>query len=95
LQVPDRAAAGARARDAGLGGCWSLDNGPAPGDALPMTERAGSQSPYAIPVEDLVDSALVPLAAQIEEQPELRFRAVDPSGDLLWGDGMTGDADGV
>jgi hypothetical protein len=66
-----------------------LDKGPAPGDALPMTE-----SPYAIPVEDLVDSARVPLAAQIQEQPERRVLVGDTSGDLLWGDGMTGDADG-
>ncbi len=59
-----------------------------------MTERAGSESPYAIPVEDLLDSARVPLAAQIEEQSEPRFAVADPSGVLLWGDGMTGDADG-
>ena len=71
-----------------------LDKGPAPGDARTMTERAMSESPYAIPVEDLVDSARVPLAAQIEEQPERRFLAADTSGGLVWGDGMTGDADG-
>jgi hypothetical protein len=59
-----------------------------------MTQRAGSESPYAIPVEDLVRSARVPLAAQIEEQPERRFLPADPSGALLWGDGMSADADG-
>jgi hypothetical protein len=54
-----------------------------------------TESPYAIPVEDLEDSARVPVAAQIEEQPERRFLAADPSGDLLWGDGMSADADGA
>ena len=39
------------------------------GDRSAMTEN-----PYAIPVEDLVGSARVPLAAQLEEQPERRCR---------------------
>jgi hypothetical protein len=60
----------------------------------PMTERAVTESPYVIPVEDLVDSARVPLAAQIQDQPERRVLVGDTSGDLLWGDGMAGDADG-
>jgi hypothetical protein len=71
-----------------------LDKGRVPGDALHMTQRPVPESPYAIPVDDLVDSARVPLTAQIEEQPDRRFLAADPSGVLLWGDGMTGDADG-
>jgi hypothetical protein len=53
-----------------------------------------SESPYAIPVEDLVNSARVPVIAQVEEQPERRFFGGDRSGDHLWGDGMTSDADG-
>ena len=53
-----------------------------------------TESPYAIPVEDLVDSVRVPLTAQVEEQPERRFFGGEPDGGLLWGDGMTGDADG-
>ena len=53
-----------------------------------------TESPYAIPVEDLEDSARVPLAAQLQEQPERRLQAADTSGDLFWGDGVTGDADG-
>lgn len=53
-----------------------------------------TESPYAIPVDELVDSARVPLAAQIQEQPERRFLVGDTSDGLVWGDGMTGDADG-
>ena len=53
-----------------------------------------TDSPYAIPVEDLVDSARVPLTAQIEEQPERRFFGGDPDSGLLVGDGMAADADG-
>ena len=53
-----------------------------------------TESPYAIPVEDLVDSARVPLAAQLEEQPEVR-PVPDPwAGSIPYGDGMAGDADG-
>jgi hypothetical protein len=32
-----------------------------------------SESPYAIPEEDLVDAARVPVAEQIVEQPDRRF----------------------
>jgi hypothetical protein len=54
-----------------------------------------TESPYAIPVEDLVDSARVPLTAQIEEHPERRFFGGEAAdGPLLWGDGMSADADG-
>ena len=53
-----------------------------------------TESPYAIPVDELIDSARVRRAAQIQEQPERRFLAGDTSGGLVWGDGTTGDADG-
>jgi hypothetical protein len=53
-----------------------------------------TENPYAIPLEDLVDSARVPLPAQVEEQAEQRFPVGDPSGHPLWADGMSGDADG-
>ena len=52
-----------------------------------------SESPYAIPEEDLVDSARVPMAEQFIEQPERRYFAPDwSSGTILGGD--DGDADG-
>ena len=54
-----------------------------------------TESPYAIPVEDLVDSVRVPLPAQIEGHPERRFFGSEASDiPLPWGDGMSGDADG-
>jgi hypothetical protein len=53
-----------------------------------------TENPYAIPVEDLVDSVRVPLPAQTAEQPEGRFVGSDPDSGLLWGDGMAADADG-
>jgi hypothetical protein len=53
-----------------------------------------SESPYAIPVEDLVDSARVPLTEQIQEQPERRYFGGESGGPLPWPDGMAGDADG-
>ena len=37
-----------------------------------------TENPYAIPVEDLVDSARVPVTAQVVEQPERRFSAAVP-----------------
>ena len=49
-----------------------------------------SESPYAIPEEDLVDSARVPVAEQITEQPERRFYDNGWAG----GGGPTGDAHG-
>jgi hypothetical protein len=53
-----------------------------------------TENPYAIPVEDLVDSARVPLAELVVEQPERRFYGGDSSGQpLLPGDGLC-DADG-
>jgi hypothetical protein len=54
-----------------------------------------TESPYAIPVEDLVNSARVPVTAQVEEQPERRFLGGDASGDAVpWGDGTSAEADG-
>jgi hypothetical protein len=52
-----------------------------------------TENPYAIPEEDLVNSARVPVVEQIIEQPERRFFGPDWSGGaILGGDG--GDADG-
>ena len=53
----------------------------APGREVTLLDRAGerrhpsgmSESPYAIPEEDLVDTARVPVAEQIVEQPDRRF----------------------
>ena len=53
-----------------------------------------SESPYAIPAEDLFDSARVPLAEQFIEEPERRFFAPDGGGGGLFGEGFGGDADG-
>jgi hypothetical protein len=52
-------------------------------------------SPYAIPVEELVDGTRVPVAEQVEGQGE--HRAVPANsfpGPIPWADGMAGDADG-
>ena len=68
-------------------GDWTT--GRVPGNALAMSE-----SPYAIPVEDLVDSARVPLTEQVQEHPERRFFGGEPGAPLPWADGMSGDADG-
>jgi hypothetical protein len=48
-----------------------------------------SESPYAIPEEDLFDAARVPLAEQFIEQPERRF-----FGDTGGGGTFFGEADG-
>ncbi len=69
------------------GGDWTTDR--VPGNALAMSE-----SPYAIPVEDLVDSARVPVAEQVVEQPDRRLVSDSPAGPNPYGDGMAGDADG-
>jgi hypothetical protein len=54
-----------------------------------------SDSPYAIPVEDLVASAQVDVVHQVEEQAEPRPVAPDwSSGVAPFADGMGGDADG-
>ena len=66
-----------------------LDNGSAGRDALAMTEN-----PYAIPVEDLVASARVPVAEQVVEQPDRRLVSDSPAGPGPYADGMAGDADG-
>ncbi len=51
-----------------------------------------SESPYAIPEEDLLGAAQVPVAEQVIEQPERRFFAPDwSSGTILGAD--DGDAD--
>lgn len=52
-----------------------------------------SESPYAIPEEDLLDSARVPLAEQVVEQPERRFFGDTGGGTTIFGD-PGGDADG-
>ena len=66
-----------------------LDNGAAPGDALAMTEN-----PYAIPVDDLVDSARVPAEEQLVELAEKRLPVDWSAGLNPYADGMAGDADG-
>ena len=53
-----------------------------------------TESPYAIPVEDLVDSARVPVAEQLVELPERRATDDRSHGPHPYGDGMSGDADG-
>ena len=53
-----------------------------------------SESPYAIPEEDLLDSARVPIAEQIFEQPERRFFGDSGGGTGFLGDGFGCDADG-
>lgn len=53
-----------------------------------------TESPYGIPVEDLLDSARVPVAEQVVELPDRRA-ADDPSNGLPFhADSMAGDADG-
>jgi hypothetical protein len=59
-----------------------------------MRQAAGvSESPYAVPVEDLVASARVDVAHQVEEQAEPRLVPADWTP-VLYADGMGGDADG-
>jgi hypothetical protein len=54
-----------------------------------------SESPYAIPVDDLVASAKVDVIDQVEEQAEPRLGSSDwSSGVSPYADGMAGDADG-
>jgi hypothetical protein len=54
-----------------------------------------SESPYARPVEELIDGARVPVSEQIEEQTEPRLGLPDwSSGGGPYADGMGGDADG-
>jgi hypothetical protein len=53
-----------------------------------------TDSPYAIPVEDLVDSVRVPVAEQVSEQPEIRPVPDSWAGPIPYADGMGGDADG-
>jgi len=54
-----------------------------------------SESPYAIPVEDLVASARIPRTEQVEIQGEAPRPEPDRSGGFLrYADGAGGDADG-
>ncbi len=54
-----------------------------------------AENPYAIPVEDLVDSARVPVAEQFVEQPGRRFFGGDGgSGPTIVGEGAPCDGDG-
>jgi hypothetical protein len=52
-----------------------------------------TESPYAIPLEDLVDSARVPEAQQVVEQPERRSYAADWSSGAVLGGDDGGDCD--
>jgi hypothetical protein len=52
-----------------------------------------SESPYAIPEDDLVDQARVPVAEQVEIQSEPRPDAAAWTGPNPFGDGTIGDAD--
>jgi hypothetical protein len=50
---------------------------------------------YAVPIDELESGARIPLADQVEEQAEAPREVVDwSSGTNLYGDGMSGDADG-
>jgi hypothetical protein len=53
-----------------------------------------TESPYAIPEEDLVKTARVPVAEQVEIQSEPRPDATVWTGPNPFGDGASGDADG-
>jgi hypothetical protein len=53
-----------------------------------------TENPYAIPVEDLVDSARVPVAEQLVKQPERRLVSDSSAGPNPYWDGIAGDADG-
>jgi hypothetical protein len=52
-----------------------------------------SESPYAIPEEELLNTARVPVTEQIIDQPERRFFGDTGGGTPLFGDAH-GDADG-
>jgi len=67
-----------------------MDSGPVVSDALAMTEPR-----YAIPLDELVSGARVPISQQVEIQAEPQQPPVGWSTDVLsYGDGMPGDADG-
>ena len=53
-----------------------------------------AENPYAIPVQDLVDSARVPVAEQVVEQPERRFYGDSGGAAVPLGDGGLVCADG-
>jgi hypothetical protein len=54
-----------------------------------------TENPYAIPAEELVNSARVPAAEQVEAQAEPQQPPSDWStGRFPYGDGTSGDADG-
>ena len=51
-------------------------------------------NPYAIPLDELVDSVRVPVAEQIVEQPERRFSDADWSSGVILGGDAGGGCDG-
>jgi hypothetical protein len=54
-----------------------------------------TENPHAIPAEEFLSRAQVPLSDQVEVQAEPRHPAPDGTGGaILYGDGMSGDADG-
>jgi len=67
----------------------TLDNGGRAGDP-----RSMSESPYAIPEEELVRTARVPLTEQVQMQAEPRPDATIWQGPNPFGDGASGDVDG-
>ena len=52
-----------------------------------------TESPYAVPEDDLVESVRVPLAEQVELRSEPRPDASTWAGPNPVGDGLSGDAD--
>ncbi len=53
-----------------------------------------TDNPYAIPLEDLVRRAWIPVTEQVVEQPCPAPPPVDWSNGVPLGDGGVGDADG-
>lgn len=53
-----------------------------------------TQSPYSIPLDELVDSARVPVAEQVVEQPERRFYGDDWSSGVIFAGDSGGDGGG-
>lgn len=51
-----------------------------------------TDSPYAISLEDLLDTARVPLAEQVVERPERRLLSDCSAGPVPFGDLVAGDA---
>ncbi len=59
-----------------------------------MTESPAPRSPYAIPEDELVDGARVPVTEQVAEHPERRFYGDVGENGTYPGGGFGGDADG-